>query len=127
MTSSHIGGDARQRLAALQEVLGSFGAGVRRDDMARLPEGVVEALCEYEANRIRALVEGTAAGWTPGWRHVSRPEQRDQQVDHSVAVIETVTGLRIKTHGPAEAPIPEATRSVPIQARPHRPQWGASA
>jgi hypothetical protein len=87
MTSSHIGGDPRQRLAALHEVLGSFGAVVRRDDTARLPGCVVEALCEHEAHRIRALVEGTAAGWTPESRH---------------------------------AP-------VPIQVRPHQPQWRASA
>lgn len=73
MTSSHISSGPRQRLAALQEVLGSFGAVVRPDDTARLPDGVVEALCEHEARRIRALVEGTAAGWTPGSRHAPVP------------------------------------------------------
>jgi hypothetical protein len=75
MTSSHLGCDPRQRLAALQDVLGSFGAVVRPDDTARLPDRVVEALCEHEAHRIRALVEGTAAGWTPGWRQAPGPIQ----------------------------------------------------
>jgi hypothetical protein len=59
----------RGRLGALRATLtNAWGARVADVDLDALPDDVVAGLCDHEAHRIRALIEGTAAGWTPGWR-----------------------------------------------------------
>jgi len=59
----------RSRLSALRDTLTTgWGAHVSDIDLDALPDDVIAGLCDHEAHRIRALIEGTAAGWTPAWR-----------------------------------------------------------
>lgn len=101
--------DLRTQLRTLWNVLDDHGAVVRRQDIDALPDDIVQALCDHEARRIRALIEGEAAGWSPGgvaratplWaRDTSPDEQRNTQsarldlIGPAQAQQQTTNGLR---------------------------------
>lgn len=121
--------DPRRRLVALWQALASRRAVVLWVDPRALPDDVVEALCEHEARRIRALVEGEAAGWTPDWRCRSA-ETPDEGLD-PVAVLRAVAELLPAAAGDngdqADKQASTDPKATPIRVRRHRADWRASA
>lgn len=124
-------GDPRWRLTILWDWLDRHNAVVHRVNAQDLADVDADALADEQARRVRALLEGEAAGWTPDWRE-RRPHAEPQSLTTGEAtrIRELIAQAERR---PSEEiamrlhDIPGPPTPVPITLRRHRRRWRASA
>jgi hypothetical protein len=133
----HLPVDPRRRLTALWDVLDARGAAVRRVDVEQIPGDVAAALCNEESRRVRALLEGAAAGWTPDWRERQATVDPEALTPAEAARIRELIAGEAQGRGLSERMAvgltddvdsqDDTTLPTPIRVQRHRPEWRATA